>query len=332
MKIRVLVSGAGGDVGQGVIKSLNSSSLDIEVYATCIGTTSSWLYKVERSFIAPLSVCEGYIPFLIRLINKYQIKIFFPTVDSEILKISHFKDIIEMETSCIVFVGTTDLVKIADDKLKTTDFLRLNGFCSPASIALDPLTVESFIDEVGFPVILKKRSGRGANEVYKVNIMAEIEPYFCKDDFMLQEWLDPAQGEYTTGIYLGDDGAAKGVCTFKRQLRNGSTYIAERVVDPLLEEPLEQMASLLGLKYLNIQSMLRGSALIPFEFNGRLSGTTAMISKVFNAPEMFIRERFLGETITRVSSLARFFAMRYYDEVYTTDNDIAALVARSSKI
>ena len=62
------------------------------------------------------------------------------------------------------------------------------------------------------------------------------------------------------------------------------------------------MAQAAGLKYINIQSMRRGDKLIPFEFNGRLSGSTAMVSKIFNAPEMFVRERLLGETLTRIEN------------------------------
>lgn len=332
MPINVLVSGAGGDVGQGVIKSLYSSCLDLEVYATCIDITSAWLHKVKHSFIAPLSASDEYIPYLIKLIDKCKIDVFFPTVDSEILKISHFREAIEKQTGCLVFVGSSNVVQITDDKLETAEFLKRNGFCSPASIALDPLTVEPFITQVGFPVILKKRRGRGSNEVFMINSLAEIEPYYCQLDFMLQEWLDPSHGEYTSGIYLGDDGTVKGSCTFKRQLKNGSTYIAERIVEPRLEEPLEQVACSLGLKYLNIQSMRRGNKLIPFEFNGRLSGTTAMVSRIFNAPEMFIRERFLREAVQRMQNYSRFVAMRFYDEVYATDEDFDALLARSKRI
>ena len=94
----------------------------------------------------------------------------------------------------------------------------------------------------------------------------------------------------------------------------------------------ERIARALGMKYLNIQSMRRGDELVPFEFNGRLSGTTAMVSRVFNAPEMFIRERILGERIARVDNPVRFVAMRYYEEVYATPEQIDALLARSAEI
>ena len=46
------------------------------------------------------------------------------------------------------------------------------------------------------------------------------------------------------------------------------------------------------IKYLNIQARLFNNEVYIFEFNGRFSGTTGIISIVFNAPEMFIREKF----------------------------------------
>jgi carbamoyl-phosphate synthase large subunit len=148
----------------------------------------------------------------------------------------------------------------------------------------------------------------------------------------MQEWLNPELGEYTSGLYLGDDGEIKGVCTFRRTLKGGSTYIAERIVDPVLEQPLVSIAQTLGMKYLNIQSMLRGNELVPFEFNGRLSGTTAMVSKVFNAPEMFIRERIMGEKLQKVINQSLFVAMRYYEEIYASHEEVNELLTRSKQI
>ena len=60
-KIKVLVSGVGGDVGQGVIKALNHTDLDLEIYKICISEDSSFLYLDDRSFIAPYSASEEYI-------------------------------------------------------------------------------------------------------------------------------------------------------------------------------------------------------------------------------------------------------------------------------
>jgi carbamoyl-phosphate synthase large subunit len=333
MTIKILVSGAGGDVGQGIIKALAASSLDVEIYATCISPQSSWLHHPRvQSFIAPLSAAADYISFLIRLIRRYGIQVFFPAVDMEITKISMEKARIERETGCCVFVDDQDKVAISDDKFMTSEFLRTHGFVHPVSAIAADADIRTLVGRLGFPLIVKKRRGKGSQDVLKVNNMKELSWSFDDSSFVIQEWLDPEQGEYTSGFYIGDDGEIKGACTFLRKLRGGSTYLAERVIDPVLEQPLEHIARTLGMKYLNIQSMRRGNELVPFEFNGRLSGTTAMVSKVFNAPEMFIRERILGEKLQRVDNRLRFVAMRYYEEIYASPEDIKALLVRSSEI
>lgn len=333
MKIRVLVSGAGGDVGQGVMKALFSSCLNIEIYTTCISKESSWLHhKDVIGFIAPYSDDEDYIDWIIKLIQKYQIDVFFPTVDSEILKISLQKHRIETETKCKVFVDDVDKVKICSDKYKTAKFLKENNFPYPLTAIACKSELFLFLEKCGFPLILKKREGKGAQDVFKIEDEIQLHNYLENDAYIIQEWLDPSFGEYTTGIYLGDDGNVKGICTFKRKLKGGSTFIAERVIDPILEKQLEDIAKVIGMKYINIQSMRKGNELVPFEFNGRLSGSTSMISRVFNAPEMFINEKILNKNLTRIQNSEKFIAMRYYEEIYTSQENIYDIEKRSKLI
>lgn len=332
MTIKILVSGAGGDVGQGVLKALAASRLDIKLYTTCVSSYSSWLHVGVNSFIAPPSADEEYVDYLIRLICRFGIQVFFPTVDSEITRIARERARIERETGALVFVDDLDKVSICDDKFNTAEFLRRNGFAYPESAVAAGQSARDLAARLGYPIIVKRRSGKGSQDVYQVNDPSELGQRLGDPAFVVQERLDPACGEYTSGLYLGDDGAIKGVCTFRRQLKCGSTFIAERIIDPVLEKPLEDIARAMGMKYLNIQSMRRGNELIPFEFNGRLSGTTAMVSKVFNAPEIFIRERLLGEHLARVDNPYLFVAMRYYEEVYVTPEQIDTLIVRSAYI
>ena len=76
-KIKVLVDGCGGDVAQGVIKALNKSKLNLEIYKICTYYNSSWLHVDDYSYISPLSVSDEYIPYLIRLLKTKNINIFF---------------------------------------------------------------------------------------------------------------------------------------------------------------------------------------------------------------------------------------------------------------
>jgi carbamoylphosphate synthase large subunit len=106
--------------------------------------------------------------------------------------------------------------------------------------------------------------------------------------------LPISDGEFTAGVYVAKRKTAVGVCILKRLLNNGSTVIAERILDSRVETQLENIAICTELPYVNIQFALRENVVIPFEINPRFSGTTFMQVKALNAPEMAIKEQVLN--------------------------------------
>ena len=84
------------------------------------------------------------------------------------------------------------------------------------------------------------------------------------------------------------------------------------------------------MKYVNIQGRLKNNRLYIFELNGRLSGTTGIISRVFNAPELFLRERIFGEPIKRVVNNDEFYVMRYFEDIIVSQSSMDDLLDRSS--
>ena len=71
---------------------------------------------------------------------------------------------------------------------------------------------------------------------------------------------------------------------------------------------------------------------MPLELNGRFSGTTGIISRIFNAPEFFIRERLLKENIEYRKNNEIFHVMRYYEELYANQEKVDSLLKRSKTI
>lgn len=327
-KIRVLVDGAGGDVGQGILKSLLDTKLDIELYASCISDKSSWLYKIEYSFIFPLVSDENFVDFLIYFINKHKIDVYFPTVDSTLLKISKCKEFIENKTNVKIFIDNLEKVKICDDKYLTNKFLVDNGFCAPKTISMDDSSLNEFLLKNGYPLILKTKSGNGAKNVLKVNHYEELKPFISNSSWLLQEFLN-IENEITSGIYTGKDKEIKGIYVLKRTLKSGSTHHAERIIDDNLEKQLIDIAKKMDMQYLNIQATYENNKLLPFEFNGRLSGTTGAMRQVFNVPEMFIKEYILKKYISPSKNKEKIFFTRYNKEIIYTQKDIDNLKLRS---
>ena len=327
-KINVLVDGVGGDVGQGVLKSLRETTLDIELYASCISNTSSWLYKIDNSFIFPFVSDEKYIEHLIDFIRTYKIDVYFPTIDSSLLKIASYKKYIEEETSCIVFIDDLEKIEICDDKYKTILFLNTNGYSAPLSIECgDKNKIKYFIEQQGFPLVQKSKRGNGAKEVNVINYSADLD-VLLDDNWMLQEYLD-IEYEITSGIYIGDDKKVKYIYVLQRELRCGSTYKAQIIIDNKLNALLEEIALSMDMKYINIQAVYKNEKLYPFEFNGRMSGTTGAMCSIFNVAENFIKERVLKKKIDLVNVEKNLYLSRYYEEVLYNNKDIEKLENRS---
>ena len=327
-KIRVLVDGVGGDVGQGVLKSFLDTELDIELYASCISNTSSWLFKIENSYIFPLVREDGFIDFLIDFINGNKIDIYFPTVDSSLLKISEYKSFIESKTNVKIFIDVLEKIRICDDKFLTNKFLINNSFNAPKTISMEDILLDKFLSENKYPLILKTKSGNGAKNVMKINSLEELKPFIGNSAWLLQEFLD-IQNEITSGIYLGNDGEIKGIYILKRTLKSGSTHHAERIIDKNLEEQLVNIAKKMNMKYLNIQAVYKDNKVLPFEFNGRLSGTTGAMRQIFNVPEIFIRENILNQYIEPSNNIEKIYFTRYNEEIIYTEKDLNELIKRS---
>jgi len=318
--IKILVSGVGGDVAQGVIKCLQESSLRTQIYKIGHSAEESWLHRDELSFLSPPVSADGYSDYLLSFIKKYKVDIFIPCIDSEILKISRISSLITKETGCKVIVGEIEKILICEDKYQTFKFLKNNGFCFPQTYLS---TDREYKD---FPYILKSRVGAGSKDVSEVQSKKELRNRGFGTAHILQEKLNG--DEYTAGVYLGNDKEIKGVCIFKRKLKCGSTNFAERIIDADMEYYVSSIAKKLGLNYVNIQFKLKGGVPCPFEFNGRFSGTTGMIGKVFNAPEAWIRENLLDEHVPPCTDNQKFYVMRYAEEIYATEEQMRSLIGR----
>ena len=331
--IKVLVTGAGGDVGQGAIRSLLKMNIPVEIFAICISEYSPWLHHPKvKSFIAPLSSSKEYIPFLIKILNKFSIDLLILSVDSEIALISKNKSYIENETNATIFVDDFKSVNICDDKFLTNKFLEENSFPFLKTNLINEISSKELSSIYKFPVIVKNRKGRGSKDIIIAYEYKDFSHLAGNKNFIIQEYINKEHKEYTAGVYIGDNNKFQYCCIFESQRRNGSSIIVKRIINKNIEKQLFKIAQKLNMKYVNIQFFYINSKVITFEFNGRLNGTIFILSKVFNIIELFINERILKKSVNIVPNEKLFVAMRYYDEIYVDPDKINDLINRSNEI
>jgi carbamoylphosphate synthase large subunit len=150
--------------------------------------------------------------------------------------------------------------------------------------------------DVSTRYVVKPRVGKGSSGISIVTA-----------DKLFQNPLDKSMviqplyhgDEYTAGIFTPDRGNSFVDIILKRKLRDGRTLFAERIINKQISKQLHSIASNLNLPYLNVQFFLSDlDAIVPFEFNGRFSGTTGCFSPVLNFPEIYIKNYFLGEQMS----------------------------------
>jgi len=289
--INVLVTGAGGGVGQGIIKSLKMiTDMDINIVAADMCEKATGLYAGDISYLVDRCDSGDYLVSLAKIFKEQSICYYFPGTDVELKFCAENKRLIKDEYGVHTVISSLETVSIADDKYKTFQFLKDNGFSHPKTI----LATELDFDKVEFPLIVKPSVGCRSIGVYKASSKRELEE-FTKAPFglVVQELVGNENTEFTCTVVKVDEEISP-VVALKRVLRSGDTYRAEPIKSEVIENYVRDVASKLEIDgSCNFQLRLDSEG-VPkiFEINSRFSGTTPFCAQIgFNPVEFYLKKK-----------------------------------------
>jgi carbamoyl-phosphate synthase large subunit len=300
--VKVLVTGAGALVGQGIIRSLMESSLSPVIVAADPSPLSAGLYWTQHRHLVPMASDPAYVQTFENILDRERPDAVIPGTDVELLLFAENRARWEEEFGINVIVSDPNVVRIADDKYLTYRFFRDHGFAAPDSCL--PGEESALIERVGYPLIVKPRVGARSLGVVKVQTKDELARALATgDELVIQECVATEHSEYTAGT-LTFEGRCDASIVMRRDLRDGNTYRAYVEAFPELNVEVRRMAEALG-SYgpTNFQFRLdaQGRAKV-FEINGRFSGTTPLRMRAgFNEVEMALRRVLRGEPIKQPS-------------------------------
>lgn len=263
-KKTVLVTGTGGNVGQGVLRNIRSLGWDIRIVGTDISAFTAGNHLCDATYAVPYSYDAAYIPAIQKVVDAEKVDLIIPTTDYEIYYLSlHQNDI-----DAVVVASDAQTAKKYLDKYLTFEHHESLGI--PFAKSWLPKDYDGSEENI----ILKPREGRGSRGI----LINPVNPNNFGDDCMIQP-LHKGH-EITTAFYVKKDGSLHGLFTMERELSNGATSKSKvvRDFDPDIEKIIRQMIAAGGLKgSLNIQSIVDDhNNIIPFEVNCRISGTNSI--------------------------------------------------------
>jgi carbamoyl-phosphate synthase large subunit len=322
--IRVLVTGVGSGIGQSILKCFQDS--DYKVVGADADPLAAGLYAVPKSYRIPLASAPDYVPRLLELCCAEGCKLIFPGVEPELMVLA--RSAIKFRTVGIIpVVCDPNVITLCDDKLATAEFLSQRGFKAPRTL----LPEDAALMALSFPVVLKPKAGGARSRgVFLVHTREELDTRLSEVDrsnYVVQEYL-PGD-DYTCGS-VTFEGRCYGTIVMRRTLRDGDTYKAFVINDPIINDHVRRVAEELGpFGACNFQLRLKDGDPYIFEINSRCSGTTyGRACAGFNEPVMIADFLLKGKTPSY--SVREVTILRYWKELLVENSAISTLEREGS--
>lgn len=318
----MFVTGAGGGIGQGVIKALRLiDDLDLRVVAADASPLSAGLYAADLACLVPSASDPGYVEALLSLFSELGVDYYFPGTDVELTVCAEQSERIRAAVGTRVVVAPPDTVAIAADKYATFQFLRRNGLAAPTTYLPDEVDPAALT----FPAVVKPRSGCRSQGYSVVSGPEELARRLAElPDAVVQEFVGSEDSEYTCTV-VGANGHQSEPLLLRRWLRDGDTYRAVPVVDDAVAAYVGRVAGSLSLEGpCNFQLRVDGGEPKLLEINARCSGTTPLLAQLgFNPVECYLKAD-LGLTY-RHTLRPSVTVLRYWAEMIVADEQVAAV-------
>lgn len=354
-RVRVLVTAVGGGVGQAVLRALGCSQLPLHVIGADVTPWSTGLYTCDTGYLVPnAGKAEAYRARMLEICRDERVDVLIPGSDPELKPLSELSETLAA-AGCQTIVAGGPCIRICRDKLETFSFFAGLGlpFVPTAAFA----DRERFIQEKGYPLVVKPAGGSASVEVEVVLDGQGWPGHGDGDGFIVQEYLAPrswgkakhelgAKDVYARGqirqedevsvqIVLGRDGEILGTFTSINGLRNGVPINIWPQAVPEAEAAALDMARALAAQGLygpcNFQCKLTREGPVFFEINPRYTGITGVRAGMgFNDCDAMIRLA-LGEGAEAARSSLQFnpdlMSVRYVTDSVIAKAEFERLVA-----
>jgi carbamoyl-phosphate synthase large subunit len=322
--MNILVSGASGIVGYGILRSLKKSTTQLNLIGTSIYEDSVAQGFCDTFELAPLTADDTYVDWLLDTIRKYQIDLIIPGIEADMYK---WIDYVPKIKSCnaLPLLNNIDLIRLCKDKWKFYENLNQSVIPCVIPSSLND-NFEHLKAEFGIPFLLKPRQGFGSKGIVRI----DCENTFFQhrqnigDVLMAQPIVGNDEEEFTTSAFCDGKGGFYAVMTLKRKLsKDGFTEKAEVVDSKPFKETIQKLCERFEpIGATNFQFRKCGNEIKLLEINPRISSSTSIRTAFGYNESLMSVNCFLKNELPIQPQIQRGKAVRYTDEHIFYENGI----------
>lgn len=318
MKRTVLVTGIGGNVGQGILRNLRRRAPEVSIVGTDVAAVTAGHHYCDRFHQVPYSHEPPYRQAVVDICATEAVDLIIPATDSEAHHLGLFVD--QLPT---LLASPAEVTGMCLDKYAT--YTRFHAAGIPFADSVLPADYRQQWPDV----VVKPRQGRGSRDIhYNPPDVAGFN-----DTYVVQPRLKGR--EVTSAFYVLRDRRLLGSITMARALRNGMTdqCTVVREHDEAVNRVIRKVVTNFEITGpCNLQSIItpNGEA-VPFEVNCRYSGTNS-IRPHFGFDDVgYGLQEYLFHEAVETPRITTGSAMRIYLDIIYPNQELADLEAGNEK-
>lgn len=311
----VLVSGASGVVGYGILRALRMCRGSLKLVGSTIHKDSAALLFCDVVENAPHTSDAHYYDWLLETVQKHAVDLIIPGIEIDMLSWSANRALLESSVKCVL--NTERLIALCGDKW---------SFYKDLSSRADPTVIPSYdcggfrelADKCGLPFLLKPRQGYGSRGIVRVDDESMFEFYRNRlgAQLIAQPIVGSDEAEYSVSCFADGRGSAVSTFSLRRKLgAGGFTEWAEVVENSPFEGAISRYCSFYKpLGPTNFQFRIHDGDLKLLEINPRISSASSIRAGFgYNEAAMAL-EYFLNGRIPCNPQTSRGRAVRYLED------------------
>lgn len=313
---RILVSGASGIVGYGILRSLRMSGQDLFLVGTSIYDDSVAPAFCDVFEQAPPTNEAGYVEWLLSTIRRRRIDMLIPGIEIDMYNwVEHAPEVVG--AGAMPLLNVPELIGLCKDKWAFHLRLEEAGMGCVIDSSLEP-DFEALKQRFGLPFLLKPRRGFGSKDIVRVDRLETFVKHrqAVGPLLMAQPIVGNDEEEYTISAFCDGRGGYFASMALRRKLsRDGFTDRAEVVDMAIFAATLAELCRIfrpLGPTNFQFRMCADGPKLL--EINPRISSSTSIRTAFgYNESAMAV-EYFLEHRTPAQPVIRRGRAVRYIDE------------------